>query len=668
MSENSTHTEKETLKRAKKHHLVFPILASCAVLFIALFIFFCVIGYGLNHVVTSKLFEGNQYANVLAEAIEEKLEAGQTLEDAGLGDNTFNYPVQICDAEGNIVYTTGSEEQLQYYDVLLPSLSCRVACEKLGLSIVETNSDIIVLNQKDFLIFWKPLNQAIFSQDSTSILLFRLKLWSVSDPVCDGAYTVNVMTDLSIYGRDLYSYMIIVFMTMGTMLLVVIVFMVDIFRSLLSHNRLLNALYLDETTDGKNWLYFKGTAEKYLSRPKCNYALVLVDNTRYAHMCTCYGGEYGSRLLQTTYRFLQTQLVGRELACRHSDADFGLLLAYTTQAQLTDRLEILRAGLEQAISLEDSLHLGVVLLPAKENVHAKEAAEWGFKAEYYYHLAKLACDSLKADEERNLCFFDDELLTEQLWRHKVESRMQEALQNEEFQVYLQPKYDPSTAKLKGAEALIRWITPEDGMIAPGRFIPIFEENGSITLIDDYMISHVATLVEGWLAEGYEVVPISVNVSRAHFAQADLAENIARLVDEHHVPHRVIEIELTESAFFDDKKALITIVHRLQELGFMISMDDFGSGYSSLNSLKDLPLNVLKLDAEFFRGEEVYDRGETVVRKAIELAKSLNMEVVAEGVEEKEQVDFLAGVGCDMIQGYYFDKPLPVDEFLTRMDK
>ena len=245
--------------------------------------------------------------------------------------------------------------------------------------------------------------------------------------------------------------------------------------------------------------------------------------------------------------------------------------------------------------------------------------------------------------------------------------MQQALENEEFVVYLQPKYNPVNDELAGAEALVPWINEEDGFIPPGKFIPIFEKDGFIPKLDDYMISHVAKLQAEWMSEGRRLVPVSVNVSRAHFATPRLAEHICRLVDIYGVPHQFIEIELTESAFFDDKAVLLNTVNELKASGFKVSMDDFGAGYSSLNSLKDLPLDVLKLDADFFRGGEA-ERGEIVVSEAIQLAKKLDMKIVAEGVEKKDQVDFLASHGCDMIQGYYYAKPMPADEYKERMDK
>ena len=181
-----------------------------------------------------------------------------------------------------------------------------------------------------------------------------------------------------------------------------------------------------------------------------------------------------------------------------------------------------------------------------------------------------------------------------------------------------------------------------------------------------MLSQIAKLQSEWKVQGKKTVPISVNISRAHFTQEGLAEHISRLVDGYGPKHQLIELEVTESAFFDDKEVLVDTVKQLRAYGFPISMDDFGAGYSSLNSLKDIPLDVLKLDSEFFRGEDEAGRGAVIVREAICLARELDMRVVAEGIEQRAQVDFLASLGCDMIQGFYFAKPMPVAEFEVRV--
>lgn len=264
--------------------------------------------------------------------------------------------------------------------------------------------------------------------------------------------------------------------------------------------------------------------------------------------------------------------------------------------------------------------------------------------------------------EAQFAVFDEQILQEQLWQNKVESTMEEALLNKEFQIYLQPKYNPVTEKPIGAEALVRWVSPEDGIISPGQFIPIFEENGFITRLDDYMVSELAKLQSEWKLQGKKLIPISVNVSRANFTKENLAQHICQLVDAYGAEHAYIELEVTESAFFGDKELLQKIIRELKMYGFRVSMDDFGAGYSSLNSLKDLAVDVLKLDMDFFRGDDMGQRGEIVIKEAIRLAKKLNMQVVAEGIEQKHQVEFLAEQGCDMIQGFYFAKPMPVEEF------
>ena len=254
---------------------------------------------------------------------------------------------------------------------------------------------------------------------------------------------------------------------------------------------------------------------------------------------------------------------------------------------------------------------------------------------------------------------------EQVWERRVEDDMDRALAANEFKVYLQPKYSTKKEELSAAEALVRWIHPEFGFVSPAKFIPIFERNGFITKLDDYMLTEVSRLQATWMEQGKKLVPISVNVSRAHFTSPDLAEHICSIVDEYKVPHEFIELELTESAFFDDKQTLLDTVKKLKEFGFKVSMDDFGAGYSSLNSLKELPLDIIKLDAQFFRDIEDKKRADLIVCDTIKLAKKLGMQIVAEGIETREQVDFLAGQHCDLIQGFYFAKPLPVAEFEER---
>ncbi len=454
---------------------------------------------------------------------------------------------------------------------------------------------------------------------------------------------------------------------------------VNTIRSIVNQRRVTQLLYLDAVSGGKNWFYFQNRAARILCRRKNNrktYAMVNLHVERYQNYCACYGTREGEDLLGGMDGFLKARTGREEAFARHEGADFGLLLrcegesVVQMQEYCRKRINSLLAeltGLKPDRKIH--FHAGIYMIyPEMREDRRRCCVRQEADIDQMYNYANAARLSAKETDGLRISFFNQELLNGQIWERKVEDTMETALHNEEFQVYLQPKYSPADAKMVGAEALVRWVDPEEGIISPGRFIPIFERNGFITQLDDYMISCVAKLQAQWTIQGGKQVPVSVNISRAHFAQEGLAEHICRLVDAYGPRHELIELEVTESAFFDDKDILVETVKQLKAYGFRVSMDDFGAGYSSLNSLKDIPLDVLKLDGEFFRGEDGDGRGAIVVREAIQLARSLDMRVVAEGVEKKEQVDFLASQGCDMIQGYYFAKPMPVAEFEAKMEE
>ena len=462
------------------------------------------------------------------------------------------------------------------------------------------------------------------------------------------------------------SYLVITVLIAIVILLLVIAAIVNHIRN----RRTLAVLFGDPVTGGKNMNWFVYYGNRIIRKKKNRdrkYAVVSIELVKYNLYCVCHSMSAGEELLRNINDCLTKNILKKELCARVSSAEFVLLLKYTDEARIQKRvshiisqLEALseehKFGFQAGITVVDPTKTGEVL----KNGHIR----MDIKKEFNY--AKAAAGALAATDESGVALLDDKMIEEQKWVDTVCEKQQSALDNEEFVVFYQPKYDPRTDKLTGAEALIRWQSPEFGFIPPGRIIPIFEQNGFITQIDHYMIRHVARDQKKWLDEGKSCVPVSVNVSRAHFAEDDLADQICALVDEEKAPHELIEIELTESAFFDDKKAMLAAIAKLKNYGFAVSMDDFGSGYSSLNSLKDMPLDVLKLDAEFFRGDGGDGRAQIVVSEAIRLAKNLNMRTVAEGVEVKEQVDFLAKEGCDMIQGYYYAKPMPADEFVTRI--
>lgn len=498
---------------------------------------------------------------------------------------------------------------------------------------------------------------------------FTLPLWLGCEASNGDILVVRCPVEINTYDLAVYIGIILSFYLIFYLLF--LVFIITIIVTLVNQRINLNLYFTDTITRLPNRNMFLYNGEKLVRKRRNlnkSYAVVSVEFMKYNNFCLCHSMKEGEAVLTKMHKILRSNMVRGEIAAHMTIAEFALLVNYNSQEDTEERI---RKILKQMDDIDPDhsfiFHVGIKVIPSAQET-LEDPRRKDFDLEIEYNNACTARIPLDDKDDTKINFFDDKLIEEQQWEDKILENQNRAVENEEFVVYYQPKYDPNTDKLTGAEALIRWDSPSLGFVSPGRFIPQFEKSGFITEIDHYMLSHVASDQKKWLDMGYECVPVSVNVSRAHFIENDLAEQIRDIVDKAGAPRHLIEIELTESAFFDDKNALIDIINRLKDYGFIVSMDDFGSGYSSLNSLKDIPLDVLKLDAGFFSGDISDDRSGIVVSETIRLAKSLNMKTVAEGVEAKEQVEFLAAKGCDMIQGYYYSKPLPGNEYEQKMEK
>lgn len=499
--------------------------------------------------------------------------------------------------------------------------------------------------------------------------LYQEYYW-VEIPINKQGYHMYYRDALVIAQKNVFYMNIAVFAELILLGVPTVLLFFNVCSSISMQRHMVNLLYQDPVTGGKNWNYFLEQSKKILCQfrnTKYTYAIVNLHMIRYQDYCACNGSREGEALLKKIDGFLQISMDSGETFARFGKADFGLLLRSTSKEQCEKRLKkmlVELTGIKKDKMM--SFSAGIYLLHPAANRKGQRRRQ--INIDQVYHFACAARGTMRGKDGEYLKVFDQQILQEQLWKNKVEETMEAALLNGEFKLYLQPKFDPVTEKIVGAEALVRWISPEDGMIPPNRFIPVFEENGFITKLDDYMILAVAKLQSEWKLKGQKQVPVSVNISRVNFVKEDLAAHICHLVDSYGADHAGIELELTESAVFGNKERLMQILKELKLCGFSISMDDFGTGYSSLNSLKDLPIDVLKLDMDFFRGEDEQQRGEIVVKETIRLAQALHLKIVAEGIEKKEQVEFLAEQGCDMIQGFYFAKPMPVEEFNERIKR
>ena len=280
----------------------------------------------------------------------------------------------------------------------------------------------------------------------------------------------------------------------------------------------------------------------------------------------------------------------------------------------------------------------------------------------YAKIAHKMCDKMN---ETEICYYTDEMWEKDLWGKKIRNYLPTAIENDEFIVHLQPKYDINSERIVGAEALVRWNYQKKELLYPDLFIPYFELDNSISALDDLVLKKVCEYQLAWKKSGMKLVPISVNLSQKQFEQEDLAQHLQDIVDSYKIEHSLIEFELTERIAYENQEYMLSVMHDIKDRGFLISMDDFGTGFSSLNLLVDMPLDTLKIDKSFVDhlGKDSEDyKNMVVVQHIITMAKDLNVTCLAEGAEQISQIEALKKLGCDFVQGYYYSKPIPVKDF------
>lgn len=282
--------------------------------------------------------------------------------------------------------------------------------------------------------------------------------------------------------------------------------------------------------------------------------------------------------------------------------------------------------------------------------------------ERIYDYAHLAAQMVKGSYTDIFYYYNDELSKKIEREQLIINEMNNALNEEQFEVYLQQKFNIITGRSCGAEALVRWVHPVRGVITPGEFIPLFENNGFIVNLDFYVWESVCKAIRNWIDQGKQVLPISINVSRVNLYNPNITDVILNLVETYRVPKHLLQLEITESAYSDNPIAIRKITKKLQDAGFCILMDDFGSAYSSLNMLKDISVDILKADMNFLSESEIAGRGENIMASVIRMSKWLKVPVIVEGVETYEQLKFLKSIGCEYVQGYLFAKPMPLKDY------
>ena len=422
--------------------------------------------------------------------------------------------------------------------------------------------------------------------------------------------------------------------------------------------KLKTAYFTDPLTKRKNSLAFEDKAgSAILNAPGKTYVVAYTNVSNFRHINDSYGYEAGNQLIRTLAHLLDNACKRDELAA-HANADHFVLLLRNEPM----RVERLHDHIEKKLRSTPDLHFtGVLSLGC--GVCEVDRPSDGIQLYISNAIAVLK----SAPKDTSVAYYDEAFRKEVELRNRIDQCMDQALANREFLLYLQPKYHLGSGTLAGAEALVRWKSPELGFLPPDSFIPAFEQNGFIVQLDFYMLKRVCQAFPLVPGESGNPLTVSVNFSRITIMREGFAERLTNIVDAAGLPHSRIEIEITESAFVVDEDAVIDKLEALKALGFRLAMDDFGTGYSSLNLLRKLPIDVLKIDRSFLSENADSNRARSVLKGVIDMARDLGLETVCEGVETDDQARLLCDLGCTVGQGYAFAKPLPLDEFRTRYD-
>ena len=416
-------------------------------------------------------------------------------------------------------------------------------------------------------------------------------------------------------------------------------------RYLLDHDAL-TGLYNRST-------FCRKTADFLRQNPEGTYNMVQFDIERFKVINELYGNFMGDRILLLIAEGLQKCLKSKGTYGRLEADHFAVCLPAGTEElqQVRDQMEKSLASMK--IEQKINLYYGVYTIEDR-----------GMSVDLMCDRANLALRTVKGNSNRAYAVYNDELHQVVLSEQQLTNSMEEALLQRQFEVYYQPVVDLNTGDVVSAEALVRWNHPEKGMVSPGFFIPFFEHNGFIIKLDAYIREEVCRNMMELRRRGLRNIPVSVNVSRLEFYDPNLCRSIIDLTERYRLEPQMMRLEITESAYTDNPQQLLAAMKELQNYGFQVLMDDFGSGYSSLNMLKDVPVDILKMDMKFLEDQGISGRGPEILASLVRMAKKLGMRTIAEGIETKEQGDFLRSVGCEYGQGYYYARPMPADSFTS----
>jgi len=394
------------------------------------------------------------------------------------------------------------------------------------------------------------------------------------------------------------------------------------------------------------------------ARHNTKYCIVCMDISCFKIINDLFHADTGNVILKTAAEYFKATLNPRtSISCR-ADADHFVLCVPAEELDMEQIIKDLDERI-QALHISHNILFFAGIYPV-DNIN--------LPIDQMCDRAGMALRRIKGSYLTRYAYYDSKMRDQMIEELLITGNLEIALMEHQFTIFLQPIFDPHRNTVVSAEALVRWFHPVHGMVSPGKFIPVCERNGFIVRLDRFVWEETCRLQRKRLDAGKPVVPISVNLSRLNFYSLDLPEFLASLLEKYKLEPWMLKLEVTESAYTDNQLQLLDMISTFKGLGFSVLMDDFGSGYSSLNMLKDMPLDTLKVDMAFIRELEKSKRVAVILKFIVELAEELGMSVVVEGVETQAQADYVASLGDVSIQGYFFSRPLPIPDYEKLLDK
>ena len=549
---------------------------------------------------------------------------GYTYIVAGDGDVISSYGDGMQKEYDNIFIYTG--DAAQYDDAIQEKVEndMREKLSRVGIGVNEDN-DKYFYCYKPLEIESADMNWYIFSIEPKSVLDERMH---------------PIMRDIQ-------------FLTVILICILVMANIIFLYYNVRRRQELFRLAYKDSITGGDNFSNFKEKAKK--SENTEGYVIAL-DISEFKLVNNVCGNARGDEVLKAIWDVIMANCNDNEQAARVNADRFVIFWIERSKKTVTYRIEKLINEIEGI-----SEQLSVPRLYPVIGIRAVEKLD---DADKRYGEALRAKALVKNRRDRHYAFYDEIDYDTIVENKKLENGFEKALADKKFEVWYQPKFNSHTGKIVGSEALIRWRADDGSLISPGRFIPLFEKNGNIIRLDEYVFREVCRQQKEWQKEGIQILPVSVNISRFSLYYSNVVEKYERIINYYDVDHKYVQIEITESAIIENT-VIVELIQKFHDAGFDILLDDFGSGYSSLASLNQMPFDTIKLDKSLvdYVGNE---NGEKLLKFIVQLVQSLGMKITAEGVEYKEQLDFLENLNCDDIQGFYFSKPLMLADFSAKL--